>query len=144
MKKFVLLLSIIAFVFTSCEGPTGPQGEPGKDLEFYREYFEVKSGDWISDGSDDHVSFYKYLFTDVDVSDYTYDKGVVFVFLYRVDNKGNETQTLVPFSYEDEIDGVKWKEKYDYDFDGGSIGFYAECPRGQRPPTCEFRVVMAP
>ena len=66
------------------------------------------------------------------------------MFLYRVDSKGNETQTLVPFSYEDEIDGVKWKEKYDYDFDSGSICFYAECKKGQRPPTCEFRVLMAP
>lgn len=144
MKKFTLLLSLFAFTLVSCEGPMGPPGEPGKDLEFYREYFEVKSSDWEPDGSDDNVSFYTYLFTDVDVSDYTYDKGVVFVFLYRVDSKGNETQTLVPFTYEDEIDGVKWKERYDYDFDSGSICFYAECPRGQRPPTCEFRVVMAP
>ena len=146
MKKHgFLVLSLLLLAFVSCEGPMGPPGLKGKDGEDfipYVEKFTVRSQDWQNYDSDDDVSYYKYIF-DMDIGDRAYNNGLVMVYLFQMDD-GNEIQTPLPFWMQYTERGSKWLEGYNFDFDRGTIAFYADCRRGQRPPTCEFRVVVAP
>ena len=144
MKKNVLLLTLLMLVFVSCEGPMGPPGEPGGMGDFvpYVKYYEVKSNEWQNYATNEYVSFYKYV-VDMDIGDKAYNYGFVSVYLFQWE-EGNEIQTSLPY-WEQHIDrGNTWLEGYNFDFDRTTIAFYADCRRGQRPPTCEFRVVVAP
>ena len=143
MKKVVfLLLSLLPLAFVACEGPIGPPGEPGEDFLPYVEYFEVRSQDWQNYGSNEYVSFYKFMF-DIDIGNRAYNNGIVMVYLYQFD-EGNEIQTPLPSWIQYTDRGNTWLEGFNFDFDRQTIVFYADCQRNQRPPTCEFRVVVAP
>ena len=146
MKKHgFLVLSLLLLAFVSCEGPMGPPGLKGKDGEGfvpYVKYFEVRSQDWQNYGSHPSVSFYKYMF-DMDIGNEAYENGIVNVYLFQMDD-GNEIQTPLPYWIQYTDRGNTWLEGYNFDFDRGTIVFYADCQLGQRPPTCEFRVVVAP
>ena len=143
MKKFVfLLLILLSPAFMSCEGPMGPPGEPGEDFLPYVKYIEVRSQDWQLYSSSEYVSFYKCV-KDIDIGKRAYENGLVMVYLFQSD-EGNEIQTPLPYWIQYTDKGNTWIEGYNFDFDQGTIAFYADCQRGQRPPTCEFRVVVAP
>ena len=143
MKKHVLiLLSFWALAFVSCEGPIGPPGDSGEGFIPYVKRFEVKSQDWQNFGTDEYVSFYKYIF-DIDIGDNAYNNGFVNVYIFQNDD-GNEIQTQLPYWMQYTDRGNTWLEGYNFDFDRKTIAFYADCKKGQRPPTCEFRVVVAP
>ena len=142
MKKKITLLCIFTLTLLSCEGPIGPPGEPGEGFVPFVKYFVVKSQDWQYLDSDVYVSFYKYV-VDMDIGDYAYNNGFVNVYLFQSDN-GNEVQTPLPVWIQYTDRGNTWIEGYNFDFDRNTVAFYADCKLGQRPPTCEFRVVVAP
>jgi len=142
MKKHVLLLSLLTMALMSCEGPMGPPGDPGEGFVPYVKYFEVKSQEWQNYGSDAYVSFYKCV-KDIDIGNDAYQNGLVMVYLFQLDD-GNEIQTPLPYWIQYTDRGNTWLEGYNFDFDRGTIAFYADCQLGQRPPACEFRVVVAP
>ena len=143
MKKYVLLvLSLLTLMFASCEGPMGPPGEPGEGFIPYVKFFEIKSQDWQNYATDEYVSFYKYV-VDMDIGDRAYNNGFVNVYLFQTD-EGQEIQTPLPYWIQHTDRGNTWLEGYNFDFDRKTIAFYADCKRGQRPPACKFRVVVAP
>ena len=141
-KRVFLLLNLLALAFVSCEGPIGPPGEPGEGFVPFVRYFEVKSQEWQLYDSDDYVSYYKCL-VKMDIGDKAYNDGIVNVYLFQTDN-GSEIQTPLPYWIQYTDRGNRWLEGYNFDFDRETIVFYADCQRGQRPPACEFRVVVAP
>ena len=142
MKKFVLLLSLLSLTFVACEGPMGPPGEPGEMLLPFVKPIDVRVQDWQLYGSNDYVSFYKYV-ADIDIGNNAYNNGFVSVYLYQVDD-GNEIQTPLPYWIQYSDRGNTWLEGYNFDFDKRTIALYADCLKGQRPPACTFRVVVAP
>ena len=139
MKKHLLIIALFTLTFTSCEGPMGP---PGENFLPYIKYFTVRAQDWQQFDTDEYVSFHKYV-VDIDIGDYAYKNGFVHVYIFRSD-QGNEVQTPLPFWVQYTDRGNTWLEGYNFDFDRSSMAFYADCKKGQRPGTCEFRVVVAP
>ena len=139
-KRVFLLLSLLALAFVSCEGPIGP---PGEGFVPYVRYFEVKSQDWQLYDSDDYVSYYKSSPVEIDIGNEGYNDGIVNVYLFQTDD-GSEIQTPLPYWIQYTDRGNRWLEGYNFDFDRETVVFYADCQRGQRPPTCQFRVVVAP
>lgn len=142
MKKHLLFISFLAIAFASCEGPMGPPGEPGDNFLPYVRYFTVRSSDWQQYDSDEYVHLYKYV-VDMDIGDNAYNNGFVNVYLFQSDD-GNEVQTQLPLWIQYTVAGNTWLEGYNFDFDRNSVAFYVDYRKGQRPPSCEFRVVVAP
>ena len=142
MKKLVLLVSLFAFAFTSCEGPMGPPGRPGEDVEFYVGNFTINPQEWKVIGTGKYVTFYKHV-VNLDIGDYAYEKGLVNVYIFQ-DDDGNEIQSQLPYWVQYTEGENTWLEGYNFDFDAGTIAFYADWQRGERPPVCNFRVVVAP
>jgi hypothetical protein len=138
MKKYLVLWSLVALVFTSCEGPVGP---PGESVALETSYYTITSRDWeLLDGGAQNVSFYRCI-RDLNVGDYIYDYGDVSVFMYLMDNN-SEVQAPLPYSIPHTDGGVSWNEQYTFDFDRGTISFYADYIKGETPPEQEFRVVL--
>ena len=144
MKKHVtVLLSLWTLAFASCEGPMGPPGEPGEGFVPYVERFVILPHKWEPCGSNDYVNFYRSEPFPIDIGNNAYNNGFVNVYLFQLD-AGNEIQTQLPYWVQYTDRGNTWLEGYNFDFDRGTIVFYADCRKGQLPPTCEFRVVVAP
>jgi hypothetical protein len=137
MKKYLFLLGCMALTLVACEGPMGPPGE-GAELE--AEYFTIRSRDWQEIGSSQDVIFYQCV-VDINIGDYIYDKGDVSVFMYQIDGD-SEVQVPLPYSIPRMNGGIRWTEQYSFDFDRGTISFYADCLIGLTPPEQEFRVVL--
>ncbi|MDR3269644.1 MAG: hypothetical protein LBT83_11345 [Tannerella sp.] len=136
MKKYLVLWSLLALTFTACEGPVGPPGEGGLEVS----YHTIRTRDWQLIGGTQDVSFYRCL-VDLNIGDDIYEYGNISVFLYLMDDR-NEVQAPLPYSIP-RVDGsIRWDEQYSFDFDSGTISFYADYLRGETPPEKEFRVVL--
>lgn len=125
------------FALIACEGPEGPAGE-SLSLETY--YYTVNSRDWQPIGEAGELTFYQYI-ADLDIGNYIYEQGDVSVFMFLTDNN-NEVQAPLPYSIPHTDGGIRWTEHYTFDFDQGTVSFYADYLRGELPPTQEFRVVL--
>lgn len=104
MKKLFLLL-MATVIMTACEGPMGPQGEPG-GLFTKVEYFAVKPADWKFMGPTDNPNevYYRCVVTpkfynEVSWGDlqYIYNDGAIHAFLFHSYGTKNETQTVLPY-----------------------------------------------
>ncbi|MDR2040822.1 MAG: hypothetical protein LBP98_00695 [Tannerella sp.] len=140
MKKYLCLFVFMTFVLTGCEGPMGPAGEPGRGLNLETYYYTVASRDWKAVGESGKTTFYQYI-ADLNLGDEIYDWGDVSVYMYLTDD-GNEVQTPLPYSIPHTEGGNDWTEYYTFDFDRGTVSFYADYLRGELPPSQEFRVVL--
>lgn len=129
----------MALALSACEGPMGPAGEPGEGLGMEVHEFTVVSRDWESLGEAGGVTFYRYIM-DLDIGSYIYKSGNVSVFMYLMDGD-NEVQAPLPYSIP-HADNGGWTEHYSFDFDRGTVSFYADYRRGERPPTQDFRIVL--
>ncbi|MDR2148715.1 MAG: hypothetical protein LBE91_19920 [Tannerella sp.] len=147
MKKVLFLLSVVALFTTSCEGPPGRDGfdgEDGQDFEFYVENFRVRSQDWEFVNSGRYTSLFQYV-VDVDVQEEAYEFGIVQVYLFQINASSNsEVQTPLPYWIQYTSGDNTWLEGFNYDFDQGTVAFYAEVANGTRPADSNFRVVVAP
>ena len=151
MKKIFAIL-LTALITTSCMGPQGPQGEPGKDVNWKVYDFTIYSGDWqLYNGADQLGSYYMYI---VEGSKAPYELE------YVVKKYGEVTGTLVgtlnngdnvfyPLPYEcyygEVVNGVEqlWSETYKFDYTHNSIAFYvyySDFYTSTPPPTCTFRM----
>ncbi|MDR3266644.1 MAG: hypothetical protein LBT24_03640 [Tannerella sp.] len=128
--------------FVSCEGPAGHDGLDGDDFGFYVEIFTVRSQDWERVSIGRFTTLYKYI-ADVDVRKDAYEGGIVQVYMFQTDDK-NEVQTPLPYWMQHTVGENTWLEGYNYDFDEGTVAFYAEVEKGTNPPTSSFRIVIAP
>ncbi|MDR1675795.1 MAG: hypothetical protein LBR86_04940 [Tannerella sp.] len=140
MKKFFCLFVIMTFALVACEGPMGPAGEPGESVNLETYYYTVASRDWKEIGGAGDLTFYQYI-VDLDIGKRIYDRGDVSAFMYLVDD-GNEVQAPLPYSIPHTDGGLRWTEHYTFDFDQGTVSFYADYLRGENPPSQEFRVVL--
>jgi hypothetical protein len=147
MKKLLLMLTAATLLFVSCQGPAGRDGLDGldgKDFEFYVENFTIRSQDWRYVNSGRYTSLYEYV-AEVDVSEDAYERGIVNVYLFQWNTGSNsEVQTPLPYWTQHTVGDNTWLEGYNYDFDKGTIAFYVEIEKGTTPPTCSFRVAIAP
>jgi hypothetical protein len=134
MKKLLALFMLA--IAAACEGPQGPPGLPGENVDLYVTNFFVSSDNWEPIGNDGNVIFYRFLF-DLDIGNRIYEGGNVNVFIYLMD-EGNEVQAPLPYL----IPHVGWTEQYSFDFDRKTIAFYADYINGEMPPPQEFRVVL--
>jgi hypothetical protein len=137
MKKYLCLSVFMTIALVACEGP---MGLPGESLSLETYYYTVASRDWQPVGETGETTFYQYI-VDLDIGNYIYEQGNVSVFMYLADN-GNEVQTPLPYSIPHTDGGIRWTEHYSFDFDQGTVSFYADYLRGELPPTQEFRVVL--
>ncbi len=162
MKKYLILLAAILMALTACEGPmgppgpVGPQGPPGpgggsgdgvkwKILEY-----TVYEKDWeLIGGRDNLNSHYMYEFKENLLTSEIFKNGKVTG--YRVLTLGNGSTVQTPLPYvlprgqKEGSNDKLWSEYYTFDFQPGSIAFYAyytDFYTGNRPPTCVFRIVM--
>ena len=147
MKKILFLLSFVAIFMTACEGPPGRDGlngTNGQDFSYYVENFTVRSQDWQFVSRGRYTSLYQCI-VDVDIRAEAYENGVVQVYLFQNDASSNsEVQTPLPYWIQYTSGDNSWMEGYNYDFDQGTVAFYAEVENGITPPLCYFRVVVAP
>lgn len=162
MKKYLILLAAILMALTACEGPmgppgpVGPQGPPGpgggsgdgvkwKILEY-----TVYEKDWeLIGGRDNLNSHYMFEFKENLLTSEIFKNGKVTG--YRVLTLGNGSTVQTPLPYvlprgqKEGSNDKLWSEYYTFDFQPGSIAFYAyytDFYTGNRPPTCVFRIVM--
>ena len=74
-----------------------------------------------------------------------YERGLVNVYMFQWSTSGNsEVQTPLPYWIQHTDGSNTWLEGYNYDFDKGTVAFYAEYRNGEIPPECSFRIVVAP
>lgn len=142
MKKFILLLSLFTLTFISCEGPAGPMGRPGEDITFFVDEFTITPQDWVLESTGRYASLYSCI-VDIEIGDYAYNDGMVNVYMFQT-NDGNEVQSQLPYWIQYTEGNNTWLEGFNFDFDAGTVAFYADWKNGERPPTCTFRVVVAP
>lgn len=162
MKKYLILLAAILMALTACEGPmgppgpVGPQGPPGpgggsgdgvkwKILEY-----TVYEKDWeLIGGRDNLNSHYMFEFKENLLTSEIFKNGKVTGYrVLKLDN-GSTVQTPLPYvlprGQKEGSNDKLWSEYYTFDFQPGSIAFYAyytDFYTGNRPPTCVFRIVM--
>ena len=161
MKKYLILLAAILMALTACEGPmgppgpVGPQGPPGpgggsgdgvkwKILEY-----TVYEKDWeLIGGRDNLNSHYMFEFKENLLTSEIFKNGKVTGYrVLKLDN-GSTVQTPLPYvlprGQKEGSNDKLWSEYYTFDYQPGSIAFYAyytDFYTGNRPPTCVFRIV---
>lgn len=149
MKRFVLLLSIIVFALTSCEGPAGPMGPEGEGMKWFVETYTIRENQWeLVNGVDELDSYFRAEVKIPDLTNFVYEDGNVFCYMFQTVG-GVEVQTLLPFTvpYGDGPinDEHLWTETYACDFSPGYVVFYvnySDFYTNNRPPTTSFRVVL--
>ncbi|PNE29026.1 hypothetical protein BHU09_03905 [Tannerella sp. oral taxon 808] len=160
MKKYLFVLAAIIMALTACEGPmgppgpVGPQGPPGNGgsgdnvrWKFFE--YTVKEHDWELVGNQDALgSHYMYEFKENLLTKEMIEGSIVG---YRILTLSNGSKVYTPLPYNlsrGERDGsrdILWNEQYSFDLQPGSIAFYAhysDFKTSNRPPTCEFRIVI--
>jgi len=150
MKKVLFLICTFTMALLSCEGPMGPPGEPGEGMNWKILYYTVRENDWrLVGGSDALNSYYTYEFDEPELTKFIYESGTVVG--YRILNSGqsNEMQAQLPYMIPmGESDGYGeslWIENYSFAYGIGVMAFYVDYSdfyTSNRPPTCEFRIVM--
>lgn len=153
MRCFLTML-LIALLFSSCEGPMGPSGDPGKDgaITYWGvENVVIGSDQWEIhyDSNDEPYYSCDYKIKDTDFNTYldTYNDGLVTAYMYLDHNTNLEAQTPLPAIIPlRENDNYQWREYYSYEYTlDGFVIFtvkYSDFIVDQKPPTSHFRIVL--
>lgn len=160
MKKYLILLAAVIMALTACEGPmgppgpVGPQGPPGnggsgdgvnwKILEY-----TVHDKDWeLIGGKDALNSHYMFEFKESLLTSEIFKNGKLAGYRVLTLDNGSKVYTPLPYiiarGQKEGSNDKLWSEYYTFDFQPGSIAFYAHYTdfyTGNRPPTCYFRIV---
>ncbi|MDR1330897.1 MAG: hypothetical protein LBK07_02210 [Tannerella sp.] len=151
MKKTLFLLCASALFLLSCEGPIGPPGEPGEGMNWKILTYTVHDRDWqLAGGPVGSLnSYYMYEFDEPLLTDFIYTSGVVSAYIIFNPGQSNEVQSPLPYiepvGDRDSGGEFTWQEFYSFDFMPGSVAFYvhySDFETGERPPTCDFRIVL--
>ena len=151
MKKFVLLLSLMAFTFIACEGPMGPmgpQGEPGDGIIWKIIPYEVLEKDWKLYGRAGELgSYFWFDFPAPELTNFVCEQGNVFG--YRKLDNGMQTplgQVFVNWELDNYGNEFLFTEVYSFSFRPGYITFYVDYSDfetgASHPGTCNFRIVL--
>ena len=146
MKKLLFLMSVVAFLFASCEGPPGRDGLNGGETYWFVRDYPISANNWqLVGGVDQLNSYYRASINISELGRDIYENGNVFCYMYQTVN-GRGVQTILPFTVpKANDDGELWTETYSYDFYPGTITFYFICDdfyTNNRPPATTFRVVL--
>ena len=144
MKKFVLLLSLMALTLVSCEGPMGPPGD-GVNWDIIK--YTVYERDWNLVGRPgDLGSYFMYEFSETALTSFVCENGNVFG--YRKLDNNTQTplgQVVVMGESDGKGNEFLFTEVYSFSFRPGYITFYvdySDFATDIRPGTCEFRIVL--
>ena len=162
MKKYLILLAAaLIMALTACEGPmgppgpVGPQGPPGngssgEGVNWKIEEYEILEKDWkLVGGRDALGSHYMCEFPNVNwLTNTVFSKGKLVGYRILTLDNGSKVYTPLPYiiarGQKEGSNEKLWSEYYTFDFQPGSIAFYAHYTdfyTGNRPPTCYFRIV---
>lgn len=152
MKKNLLLLSAVVWLFASCEGPAGRDGLNGRDgaeTYWFVKNYTINSNQWqLVNGVDELESYYQAKVSIPELDKDIYEKGNVFCYMFQRVN-GVEVQTLLPFTIPrgegNNNSEYLWTETFACDFTPGTITFYinySDFYTSNRPETTTFRVVL--
>ena len=123
MKKITLIL-LSAITFIACEGPMGPEGEPGYGTNWYTTSLTINSSDWSLSGAPGDLN--TYFFADMDIpqlSDFIYREGTVIGYIQTAGSVKNGLPYVLHFGEEGGKEFL-WTQTYDFDFSPGMIRFY--------------------
>ena len=150
MKTKLFLLCATVWALCACEGPQGPQGEPGIGTNWKIIYYTVHDSDWqLVGGTNALNSYFTYDFNESLLTNEIYKSGKVTG--YRILNYGQSNETLTPLPDMIPVgeSGVGeeflWTENYTFDYMPGSVAFfvyYSDFSTKVKPPTCQFRIVL--
>lgn len=147
MKKLLLLIVIaISISFISCEGPMGPQGEPGDGTNWKVVSFTINKNEWKLVGSPGALNSYYFVDKPLkELTQYIYKEGAVVGYIETVKGVKNSLPYVLHLG---EASGSKeflWTQTYDFDFYPGGVGFYvtySDFNTQDRPDTETFHVVL--
>lgn len=163
MKKYCVFLFMAAMMaLAACEGPAGRDGYDGRDgrdgidgkdgegMNWSILTYTVRAEDWeLVGGADQLNSHYIYEFSEPKLTNYIYSEGVVSGYRELTLDNGSKVLTplpyIIPVGEEDGNSKNLWSEYYTFDYQAGSIAFYAyytDFYTANKPPTCTFRIVM--
>ena len=159
MKKYLILLAAVIMALTACEGPmgppgpVGPQGPPGngssgENVRWKVFEYTVLERDWqLVGGKDALNSHYIFEFKENLLTKEMTEGAIIGYRILTLDN-GSKVYTplpyIVPRGTKEGSNEKLWSEYYTFDYQPGSIAFYAyytDFYTGNRPPTCVFRIV---
>ena len=144
MKK-LLIFTAIAVMLTACEGPMGPQGQPGVG-DWHNESFTVDKTAWRLEGQPNELGSYFYYDKAVpQLTNNIFNDGIVLLYLHATNNIKNVMPYVLHLGDEDHLGEFFWTQTYDYDFERGNIRLYvtySDFMTSRRPDTETFSLIL--
>lgn len=139
MKKIYLFIAI-AFIFSSCQGPVGPQGPQGMGTNWKIINLTASASDWIEKKDNAGLNrYYTVHFAMTEITSFVYTDGTVLG--YFVDNG---TQQSLPYvrHYQDATNF--WTTTVDFDYAVGGVNVYVTSSdfAAIPPSAMNFRIVL--
>jgi hypothetical protein len=152
MKK-LLLIVVLASLFTACEGPEGPMGPMGpagqdgrSTTNWYSTSITVNADEWILKGEPDGLNSYFCAYKKVSrLTDYIYRNGSVIAYIQTDEGVKNGMPFVLHQGEVIDDKELLWTQTYDFDFTTGEIGFYvtySDFSTNIRPGTETFHIVL--
>jgi len=152
MKKLLIFTTLLAIMFSACEGPMGPagpmgpQGQPGDESYWYTTSFTVNSSAWRLEGQPDELNSYFYYDKAVpQLTNNIFNGGIVLLYLQAANNIKNVMPYVLHLGDEDHLGEFFWTQTYDYDFEQGNIRIYvtySDFMTSRRPDTETFSLIL--
>lgn len=142
--KNLLAIFLMVFLFASCEGPAGKDGE---GIWWHvSDPIKVNSSQWELGENAEGVPFYFYEYNINNLDKDVYDGGKVQVRMFL--DFDTNIEALTPLEHTEQRqdkDGNQYKEIYGYEYYPGGIMItvkFGDFIVDQRPPTQYFQVVL--
>jgi len=121
MKK-VILFTLLATIFISCEGPRGPQGDNGLLATWHVIKLPIPSNAWQPVFSTDgYVDYYFAVFNNIpEITPTIYRDGLVLCYIDYGDSK-QMLPTVIPYYHDDGINFVTWTQTIDFIYWAGGV-----------------------
>ena len=146
MKKLLIFTTLLAIMFSACEGPMGPQGEPGNENYWHNETFTVHSNAWQLEGQQGELGSYFYYDKAVpQLTNNVFKEGIVLVYLHTLSSVKNVMPYVLHKGDEDHLGEIFWTQTYDYDFEPGYVRLrvtYSDFITSIRPATETFSLIL--
>jgi len=141
--RYLAVLTVLALVSFSCEGPEGPQGPegsqgPGTNWQIIK--VSVKSSDWVRHTDANNAVYYSASVSVPEITNFIYDSGTV---LNYIDFNGS--QQILPYVlHQKDANNNYWTRTIDSDFLVGQVNYYVTNSDffDEVPSTMNFRIVL--